>query len=180
LTLPGEAHRPLIADDRKVISHDQSSEDRRRALLGAVSSMHEAHDRRQSRASRLHGARIATIGDDPFSRYELAEIAERCDGTIVRLDDDPTLVIRRGRFLVTETQALRQRGILVIDALELAEMQVSHDFVYRPESLRKACRRAVEGSNGRRLVLPPRDPAQRVEEAARTGGFVTRHGRRFA
>ena len=45
------------------------------------SSMHEAHDRRQSRATRLHGARIATIGDDPFSRYELAEIAERCDGT---------------------------------------------------------------------------------------------------
>jgi hypothetical protein len=163
-----------------VLSHDQSSEDRRRALLGAVSSMHEAHDRRLSRATRLHGARIATIGDDPFSRYELAEIAERCDGTIVRLDDNPTLVIRRGRFLVSETQELRQHGIVVIDASELAEMQDSHDAVYRPESLRKACRRAVEGSNGRRLVLPPRDPAERVQEAARSGGFATRSGHRAA
>ena len=142
--------------------------------------MHEKHDRRQSRAARLHGARIATIGDDPFSRYELAEIAERCDGSIVRIDDDPTLVIRRGRFLVAETQALREQGVVVIDAAELAEMQESHDAVYRPESLRKACRRAVEGSNGRRLVLPPRDPAERVQEAARTGGFATRHGRRAA
>jgi hypothetical protein len=163
-----------------VISHDQSSEDRRRALLAAVSSMHEAHDRRQARAARLHGARIATIGDDPFSRYELAEIAERCDGTIVRIDDDPTLVIRRGRFLIAETQALRHQGIVVIDASELAEMQECHDSVFRPESLRKACRRAVEGSNGRRLVLPPRDPAGRVQEAARTGGLVTRNGHRAA
>ena len=57
-------------------------------------------------------------------------------------------------------------------------MQESHDAVYRPESLRKACRRAVEGSNGRRLVLPPSDPAARVQEAARSGGFATRTGRR--
>ena len=142
--------------------------------------MHVAHDRRQSRATRLHGARIATIGDDPLSRYELAEIAERCDGTIVRVDDDPTLVIRRGRFLIAETQALRQKGVIVIDAAELAEMQESHEEIYRPESLRTACQRAVEGSNVRRPVLPLRDPALRVQEAARAGGFVTRAGRRAA
>lgn len=111
-----------------------------------------------------------------MSRYELAEIAERCDGTIVGVHDGPTLVIRRGRFLVAETQALREQGVVVIDAAELAEMQESHDAVHRPESLRKACRRAVEGSNGRRLVLPPRDPAQRLQEAARKGGLVTRNG----
>ena len=89
-------------------------------------------------------------------------------------------MIRRGRFLVAETQELRAQGIVVIDASELAEMQECHDAVYRPESLRKACRRAVEGSNGRRLVLPPRDPAERVGEAARSGGFATRSGRRAA
>ena len=71
-------------------------------------------------------------------------------------------------------------GWITVDAAELAEMQESHDAVYRPESLRKACRRAVEGSNGRRLVLPSRDPAERVQEAARTGGFATRSGRRRA
>lgn len=163
-----------------MISHDQSSEDRRRALLGAVSLMHEVHDRRQSRAARLHRARLATMGDDPYTRYELAEVAERCDGSIVLLQEDPTLVVRRGRFLVAETELLRSEGVLVVDTIELDEMLECHDAVYRPEALRKACRRAVEGSNGRRLVLPSRDPAERVQEAVRSGGLATRHGRRAA
>jgi len=161
-----------------VIPHDSTSEDRRRALLGAVMSMHEAHERRYARATRVHGARIATIGDDPLTRYELAEAAERCDGLIVRLDESPTIVVRRGRFLVADTEALRLQGVSVVDPSELEEMLESHDKVFRPESLRKACRRAVEASAGRRLVLPALDPASRVQEAARSGGFATRSGRR--
>jgi len=177
---PGEETFARSVDDRGVISHDQTSEDRRRALLGAVMSMHEAHDRRFSRATRVHGARIATIGDDPLTRYELAEAADRCDGAIVRLDESPTIVVRRGRFLVADTELLRQQGVAVVDPEELEEMLESHDLVYRPESLRKACRRAVEASVGRRIVLPSLDPAARVQEAARTGGFATRTGRRAA
>ena len=143
-------------------------------------SMHEDHERRHGRATRVHGARIATIGDDPLTRYELAEAAERCDGMTSGSTSRPTIVVRRGRFLVADTEALRMRGVAVVDPSELEEMLESHDKVYRPESLRKACRRAVEASAGRRLVLPAMDPASRVQEAARSGGFATRNGRRAA
>ena len=142
-----------------MISHDNTSEDRRRALLGAVMSMHEAHERRHGRATRVHGARIATIGDDPLTRYELAEAAERCDGTTVRLDESPTIVVRRGRFLVAETEALRLQGVAVVDPSELEEMLESHDKVYRARVAAEGVPAGGRGVGGRRLVLPACDPA---------------------
>jgi hypothetical protein len=156
-----------------------TSEERRRALLGSVASMHEAHERRQTRAEEIQRARIATVGDDPLSRAELAEIAAAVGGQAVRLDDSPTLVVRRGRFLIGETEALRNAGVSVVDVPELERMLESHEAVYRSSALRTACQRAVAVAGGRRMAERTFDP-ERLVEVARSGGFVTRDGRRAA
>ncbi len=141
--------------------------------------MHDAHERRQTRAEQVQRARIATIGDDRLSRTELAQIAATVGGEVVRLDDKPTLVVRRGRFLIGETEALRNAGVNVIDVPELDKMLESYEAVFRSTALRAACQRAVAVAGGRRLVERPFDP-QRLVEVARSGGFATRDGRRAA